>query len=185
MTSPTAPAAPHPVLRIELRPPRWWRAARVLFLVTGVLNVTVGVAIVALAVGLATGGRTFAVTQLALGVAIGAAGAFLVQQVRRTGRYQATPLVLDESHAMLPRLRTRESIRVAYEDLGKIYFIKSPRLRMRIFVRTAGQGDFFVHRAWLPAEWTLDGLVRELVQRRDAARAAKAEDAERNAAAPP
>jgi hypothetical protein len=140
-----------------------------------VLNVAIGAAIVALVVGLATGGRPLAVTQLTLGVAIGAMGFFLVQQVRRTGRYQATPLVLDATHAVLPRLRTRESIRVAYEDLGKIHFMKSPRLRMRIFVRTAGQGDFFVHRAWLPAEWTLDGMVRELVQRRDAARAAKAQ----------
>ena len=163
-------------ITIDLRPPRWWKGLRVFFLVTGVLNVVIGVANVALVTWLAMHGQSLDVAGVVTGAFLMAAGAFLVQQVRRTGRYRGMPLVLEEAHAVLPRLRTNESVRVAYEDVGKIHFMKNPALRMRIFVRTT-QGDFFVHRAWLPTDWTLEKLVAELVQRRDAARAAKAKAA--------
>jgi len=153
-------------ITIDLRPPRWWKGLRVFFLVTGVLNVVIGVASVALVTWLAMHGQSLDVAGVVTGAFLMAAGAFLVQQVRRTGRYRGMPLVLEEAHAVLPRLRTNESVRVAYEDVGKIHFMKNPALRMRIFVR-----------AWLPTDWTLEKLVAELVQRRDAARAAKAKAA--------
>jgi hypothetical protein len=86
-------------------------------------------------------------------------------------------LVLDADHALLPRLRTNEAVRLAYDEIGTIHFMKRPSLRLRIFVRTA-RGDFFVHRAWLPAGWTLERLTAELVQRRDAARVKSAEPQE-------
>jgi hypothetical protein len=75
------------------------------------------------------------------------------------------PLVLQETEAILPRLRTNETVRVAYEDILKIFLLKIPALRVRVFVRTT-QGDFFVHRAWLPKEWTLEMLAAELARRR-------------------
>ena len=45
--------------------------------------------------------------------------------------------MLEEAHAVLPRLRSIESVRVAYEDVGKIHFMKNPALRMRIFLDRA------------------------------------------------
>jgi hypothetical protein len=159
-------------ITIELQPPRWWKGLRVAFLVMGAFNAVIGLSLAALALWFAPEGRSLDVPQLVTGLFVAAMGVFLVQQVRRTARYRAMTLVLKETHAVLPRLRTNESVRVAYEDIRRVLLQRVPALRVRVFVRTA-QGDFFVHRAWLPGDWTLEKLGGELARRRDAARAAK------------
>jgi len=148
-------------ITIELRPPRWWKGLRVGFLLFGALNILAGLAIVALV----SGASSFDVPELVAGIFVAGTGAFLTYQVLRTRHYRAMPLVLQETEAILPRLRTNETVRVAYEDILKIFLLKIPALRVRVFVRTT-QGDFFVHRAWLPKEWTLEMLAAELARRR-------------------
>ena len=160
-------------MTIELHPPRWWKAGRIVFYVFGALNAMMGLSIVALVIWLAQGGNALELATLptlSLGIFIAAMGVFLVLQVRRTGGYRAMPLVLEDGHALLPRLRTNETVCVAYEDFRKILLMRIPALRMRVFVRTA-RGDFFVHRSWLPQGWTLEKLAGELARRRDAAKA--------------
>ena len=144
-------------ITIELQPPRWWKGLRVAFLVMGAFNAVIGLSLAALALWFAPEGRSLDVPQLVTGLFVAAMGVFLVQQVRRTARYRAMTLVLKETHAVLPRLRTNESVRVAYEDIRRVLLQRVPALRVRVFVRTA-QGDFFVHRAWLPGDWTLEKL---------------------------
>lgn len=161
------------MITIQLRPPRWWKGLRAAFLVFGALNAVVGLSLVAFVAWLAREGGSVDFPELLTGGFGAAVGVFLVHQVRRTARYRAMPLVLDEEYAVLPRLRANESVRVPYENIRRVLLLRIPALRVRVFVRTT-QGDFFVHRAWLPEEWTLERLAGELARRRDAATAAKA-----------